>query len=328
MKLHKILSLLSIAMLSNYAMAIIGDGATFQCPGPGETADISTASDLAFMMENCKNTTGATFKLVNDIDLSGRTLTRLRFFSGTFDGQYHTISNFTSRDGGGMFDMLYQNAIVKNLKLKNVYMFVDGSNQMSGVVANTADDNAIISKVAVSGKIDIDGSGIAVGGLVGAQVRNTKIMQSSFSGDVFSGQKNVIFGGLLGATGRASIDSEITDSYATGNVTGIASASGGLIGTDDEQSGKLNNSYSTMKLSLAGSKGGLEGVGSLECKDSYWDVNVTLTNKSAACPTGGRTTAQMQTASTYQGWDTNIWKITNGAYPKLLWEAQNNSPEK
>ncbi|MCC2626091.1 MAG: hypothetical protein K0R14_1964 [Burkholderiales bacterium] len=47
-------------------------------------------------------------------------------------------------------------------------------------------------------------------------------------------------------------------------------------------------------------------------------------SKSNACPDGGRTTAQMQTVSTYKGWNTNIWKLTDGEYPKLLWELQND----
>ena len=37
----------------------------------------------------------------------------------------------------------------------------------------------------------------------------------------------------------------------------------------------------------------------------------------ATCSATGKTTAEMQTPSTFSGWDTTIWELVQGQYPKL-----------
>ena len=118
--------------------------------------------------------------------------------------------------------------------------------------------------------------------------------------------------------------------YSTGTVTGDSRV-GGLVGSNDV--GAVIDCYSTGAVSGISSVGvgGLVGNsyrGSINA--SFWDIETSgqATSKGGT----GKTTAEMQTASTFidAGWDfvdetTNgtedIWWILEGQdYPRLWWE--------
>ena len=51
-------------------------------------------------------------------------------------------------------------------------------------------------------------------------------------------------------------------------------------------------------------------------KNSYWDKEAT--SQSSGVIGTGKTTAEMQTQSTYSGWDFDtIWQMNEGEYPTL-----------
>ena len=93
------------------------------------------------------------FKLMADIDLSSYTGTQFNIigtdvnpFTGAFDGNNHTISNFTytssATDYVGLFRSIGQGSEIKNLGLLNVD--VSGQNYVGGLVGYNYSGNILV----------------------------------------------------------------------------------------------------------------------------------------------------------------------------------------
>ncbi|MBL7188766.1 MAG: hypothetical protein ISS70_20765 [Phycisphaerae bacterium] len=165
-----------------------------------------------------------------------------------------------------------------------------------------------------------------VGGLVG---NNSGTIAASYSTGPSSGSWSV--GGLVGCNAYGSI----TTSYSSGPVQGFDYYHGGLVGSNVE--GIITACYSTGAVSsLYG------GAGLVELNDNgtvtacFWDIQTSGQATSAGGT--GKTTAEMQTASTFleAGWDFvdetangtgDIWWILEGQdYPRLWWELMPDEP--
>lgn len=151
----------------------------------------------------------------------------------------------------------------------------------------------------------------AIGGLVGF-ARNS-IISSYFQGSVL-GVKNV--GGLVGTVPSDS-NFIIKDCYASGTVTGDSQVGGlaGYVGA------KIMFCYSTCSVTGLESTGGLIGYNNnANVVYSYWDVDTSGIASSSGGE--GRTTIEMQQASTYAGWIcSGLWRIQDAVdYPHLWWE--------
>ena len=85
------------------------------------TVTIKTAEDLAELSRNCTLDTwsqGKTVILKNDLDLHGIDFTPIPTFSGTFQGNGHTISGLTLTGSGnvrGLFRYIQNGATVQDL---------------------------------------------------------------------------------------------------------------------------------------------------------------------------------------------------------------------
>ncbi len=262
------------------------------------------------------NDWGSHFKLMADIDLSQYKATDFNIigtgyyypgtpFRGVFDGNGHTISNFTySSTGGtgiGIFgyvaspvpDPVYA-AEIKNVGLIDPNVNVEGGSYVAALV------------------------GRLVGSFGGARVANCYVVGGTVAGDA-------IVGGLVGDCTCA-----VTHCYSTCAVSGQEDI-GGLIGYNK---GSLTNSYSTGAVNGNNKVGGL--VGSCDwdrgmTTNSFWDIQALGQTTSAGGT--GKTTAEMQMAGTFleAGWDfvgetangtDDIWWILEGQdYPRLWWKA-------
>jgi len=201
------------------------------------------------------------FKLVADVNLSACTGTSFNIigtypnnpFSGAFDGNGHTISNFTysgtSADYTGLFGSLGENGEIKDLGLINA----DVNAGTGAAVGSLAGNNGgtIIGCYTDGGSV----SGHAlVGGLVG---KNGGVIVGCYSSSGVLGANNYI-GGLVGRNvGR------IVDSCATGAVSGVDRV-GGLAGenyADGDWSGvTIMNCYSSGDVTGGSLVGGLVGI--------------------------------------------------------------------
>jgi hypothetical protein len=239
-------------------------------------------------------------------------------FTGTFDGQGYEI-----RD-----------------------LFIDRSDKWGVGLFGWVGGGGIIKNVGV---VNANVTGyLYVGGLVGGN--NYTISDCYATGNV-TGNTNV--GGLVGV----NFEGDVSNSYATGTVTGVVGSSGvgGLVGAN---AGIVSNSYSTGNITSNQTAGGLVGynlgtvsnsystgsvtgeerVGGLVGKNdgtvsnSFWDIE---TSGQATSDGGtGKTTTGMKGIATFLGaaWDiiavapgstnsTYTWNIVDGVtYPFLSWQ--------
>ena len=213
--------------------------------GSGEMFTISTAEDLAGLAELVNggtNFAGKTITLETDIDLADIEWTPIgkagALFSGTFDGQDHTISNLKitndQEDYCGFFYCL-SGAAVTDL---HIYGADVTSSGWTGMLAGRAED-AEITGCTVSGEISAIastlGSGIAAAGLVEYSYQSqitdcssdvTVNVSSSDNGFTYAGGIACeVNGGVInictntGAITGTSSDNEKSYTYAGGIAT-------------------------------------------------------------------------------------------------------------
>jgi len=147
----------------------------------------------------------------------------------------------------------------------------DGDN-VGGLVGRNENDGTIENSAA-SGAVE--GKGSSVGGLVGSSYEGT--IEKAFATGNVIGNTNV--GGLVG--NLLGNNSSITNAYATGDVTGGNSATGGLVGVS--QFGKITNTYATGVVEGSYIVGGLVGQISNGGKlSNSFALNPSITDKNAA----------------------------------------------
>jgi len=316
---------------------------------------VSTADELNSIGHNPRLMT-AHFKLINDIDLTGVDFyimaSQYYPFRGTFDGNDHTISNFsyTSAEatGVGLFGYV-TNGRIKNLGLigPNIHVVKgDYHGCLVGLLTSGIVTHCYVESGSITGQNE-------VGGLIGENGAGGIIMNCYFTGDA-TGSENV--GGLVGQNkgsitasysyadieGRTAVGGlvgrcspgEIVNCYARGNVDGQWYV-GGLAGSNgsgfhSRRTGAIRNCYST---TAGGSRsGGLLGADwGGEISNCFWDIEAS--GRTTSYGGEGKTTVEMQTAGTFldAGWDfaketangnEDIWWILEGrGYPRLWWES-------
>jgi len=288
-------------------------------------------------------------------------------FTGVFDGNRHSISHLVVAGVSylGLFGQLRSGAEVRDLGVVDVHIVGSGWGVVGGLAGANGQTEAgwirpgnltnCYSTGAVSGGSVVGGlvgdnagpvtrchSSAAVsgdwyvGGLVG--INCDGIITASYSTGVVSGNSYV--GGLVGLH-HAEDMAVLTDCFSTGMVSGDKYV-GGLIGGNglmprDSVStgpGDVIQCYSTGAVSGSSHVGGLVGYRYFTWKrpvtESFWDAETS--GQTASADGTGKTTAEMQTASTFleAGWDfvgetangtADIWKIAEGmGYPRLAWE--------
>ena len=189
-----------------------------------------------------------------------------------------------------------------------------GYNNVSGRIAKCYSTGALVSSSWADSS--------RLGGLVGDNGGN---ITTSYSNNTVSGNREV--GGLVGSNG---VRSSITTSYSSGPVGGKRYV-GGFVGRNY---GIITASYSSGPVKgdyLVGGLLGNEYPGYGIVTDCFWDMETS--GQSSSDGGTGKTTAEMQTASTFleTGWDfvgemengtEDIWWINEGQnYPRLWWEA-------
>ena len=194
------------------------------------------------------------FKLTADIDLSGYMGTAFNIignFSGIFDGNSHTISNFTysstgtDANGIGLFRSVGPNAKVKDLGLIDPNIDVRTAELVGSLVGYLG--NGTLSACYVEGG-SVSGKRY-VGGLVGRSLQG-RITNCDSTASVWADGE---VGGLVGYT----VLTIINNCYATGEVSGSENAIGGLVGVNN---GDVSNCYATGSVEGSGTQiGGLVG---------------------------------------------------------------------
>ena len=100
------------------------------------------------------DTEGKTFKLMNALDMSGKSWNPVAGFKGTFDGNGKTITGLSVKSSAsnvGLFADVQAGATVKDLTLENVTVTVSGNAKYVGAIAGT--NAGAITNVNVIGTI-------------------------------------------------------------------------------------------------------------------------------------------------------------------------------
>ncbi|MDI6751222.1 MAG: YDG domain-containing protein [Rhodocyclaceae bacterium] len=238
----------------------------------------------------------------------------------TISNSYATGSVAGGSSVGGLVGRNYVGTITGSYATGNV----TGSITVGGLVGTNYYYGTITGSYA-TGIVTGDSS---VGGLVGSNNRST-VTDSYATGDVTGSGSYV--GGLVGQnySGGVSLDSTISNSYATGSVAGGSSV-GGLVGRNYSMDGSnsiISNSYATGSVSGSSSVGGLVGwnYNDATVESSFWNTETSGQMTSAGGT--GKTTAEMKTLSTFSGWNIDdaggtgtVWRIYDGdSYPLLRW---------
>jgi hypothetical protein len=299
------------------------------------------------------------FKLMADIDLSAFTGTDFNIigtdsypFYGIFDGNNHTISNFTHTSTNmrsiGLFGCIDDsNAEIRDLGLSDPN--VDGgTGEHVGSLVGNLDEGKVTGCYVNGGSIT---GRERVGGLVGINYRGT--ITNCYSSTVVSG--DVQIGGLVGNNVRGTITCSYATStvtgdiwvgglaghnhniiahcYAWGNVEGNSNV-GGLVG-DNGVFDTIINCYSIGYVLGNNGIGGLVGGYTRGVMDSFWDIQTS--GQATSSGGTGKTTAEMQDLNTFMdaGWDfvgkpdgpSDIWaEPADGGYPVLWWQLSTMPP--
>ena len=248
--------------------------------GKGTEAEpwlISNATQLGYMRDDLKGGEKRWFKLVADIDMADVTgWEPLNYASPydkeiDFDGDGHTISNFTCDYGGAypsFFGVLYGTCHDVTFSKAKIVGTANSACGIIGGYAGTGDKHAEILRVHVQGTVTMTGNKTGVGGMVGI-IGNGNITASSAYCKVSSGKNYV--GGLFGYDGGKTT---VRDCWSAGTVIGdqrVGGICGGLI--KDESA--LINCYSAAAVSAKYAIGGIAG----HCNQDKGDNPATRTPK-------------------------------------------------
>jgi filamentous hemagglutinin family protein len=174
-------------------------------------------------------------------------------FTGTLDGLAHTITRLTinsSNSDVGLVGFSVSASTIEGVGLAGGS--VTGASYVGELVGKS---QGTVSYSYATGTVT--GKGNFVGGLMG--FNSGKVIGSNASGGVSGGS---YVGGLLGdSVGASGAGMLISNSYATGNVSGTGNYVGGLVGYNS--SPLISNSHATGDVSGGGSDvGGLVGYNS------------------------------------------------------------------
>lgn len=177
------------------------------------TYNISTAEELIEFSKLCRLDSwskGKNFVLDTDIILTGKEFTSIPIFSGSFDGQGHSIKgvSVTGVTGRGLFSIIGENAVVKNLNVVGIIR-PTGSESSIGGIAGT--NNGVIYNCSFSGKVAATNT---VGGIAGENTSTGSVLKCTAAGTV-DGEK--FTGGVVGNNSGTIVQSINAASVNTTN---------------------------------------------------------------------------------------------------------------
>ena len=170
-------------------------------------------------------------------------------FSGTFDGQGHSINNLNNSSSTqrlGLFGTVH-NATIKNINLYNATITAGSdSNRLEyGALISWASSSTVENCYA-SGKVEV-ATDVLIGGFIGQGTGDTRVIGCGASVDVIStypkgdiGDRAPTVGGVVGQFENAGENALISNCYFNGSlsVTSNQAACGGILGACFDFDGK------------------------------------------------------------------------------------------
>ncbi|MEG1909473.1 MAG: Ig-like domain-containing protein [Bacteroidales bacterium] len=225
----------------------------------------------------------AYFRIIKDIDLANFPVSdglgwmpignSQNPFVGTLDGGNHKISHLQNRRpsiyANGLFGVLGEKSNIQNLILDSVDLV--GGNSLGGIVGEVF--NSIISNCEVHGSLQ---NAYKIGGIAGFAVLETKISICQFDGQISGDRDNETCGGIVGSirSGASVRFCHTSGSIKNGNDAGglIGNLGAGTVG------GNLSDSYATMDVSGLMNVGGVIGVSYLSSPRNLYSTGRIIAN--------------------------------------------------
>lgn len=259
--------------------------------------------ELAEVVNGTDTLSGKTVRLGNDIDMTGVTMNVIGqsssgAFSGTFDGNGHSIKNYTLSSAAARTRVAFfgytNGAVIKNVSLQGTVTATGSTTYAAGLVGNAT--NTTISGCSFSGRVT---GKSYVGGIVAYAITNTSVSGCTFDGSISSGgytggiaaylnagnvsncvnNGSVSFtgtgttirtGGIVGYVYGASVVSCCTN---TGTVVANKGYAGGIVGSQNNNTGKIEFCVNTGSVS----SGSVTNVGGIAGANANIDSCLTTT---------------------------------------------------
>lgn len=242
------------------------------------------------------------FVLRNNIDFEGATISSIKDFRGTLDGNGNVVTNFvvSTSESAGLFASV-NNATLQNIGVRN-YKITNSSSSFSGGLVGEATNSQIISCFAENGEMTVVSN---AGGLVG-KLSGGKISYSYSNSSISSSASSSNVGGLVGsALGSAVIE----ESYADGKIQGQAKL-GGFVASLENATIKncysktyINSSYSGSSAEVGGFAGTISS--SVTIQNSFMFGTLASTNSIAMGNFAGTNSSANLTGVYY--WNNNAY---------------------
>lgn len=301
---------------------------------------IKNSTDLLNFMLGQGNYTNRSgyYVLTSNINMSGLSSVGPQSFSGTFDGDYHTISGLNNP----LFNKLSSFSVVKNLVFQNSNVRSTGGN--ASVIANSSDAGSgtvLIERVlAVDSYVEGYGDvGFLIGKAWKSQGDGTLIKETmTAGGHSISTKSGTAVGGVFGwASGKFSIENLSQISTTVKISSNQFGYMGGVAGGTDNPA-KMKNVYVASKIdnTYGGAKkgpvlGALSSYSENSFQNIYYDkiigTGYTSNELTLGSPQAKDTKQMTGTALASQFGD--VWTYKTGFYPRLTWILENaskNSP--
>ena len=180
--------------------------------------------------------TNANAVLLNDIDMTGKTTwlpmgTESKPFTGTFDGQGHSIKNIsirTSKSYSGFFGKVY-GATIKDFHISGKLVVSEGYKE-HGVVGYA--DGSTITDVHSSLDITVNQANNDtqhIGGIVGSMFNSSIVTRCSYAGTLTDAGTNTV-GGIVGYADGTNNNISYCINYGTVKSNGSETNTGGILG--------------------------------------------------------------------------------------------------
>ncbi|MHC4528008.1 MAG: GLUG motif-containing protein, partial [Planctomycetota bacterium] len=245
---------------------------------PNEPYRIATANDLNDIGNHTEDW-GSHFVLTDDIDLTGYSESNFNligadwqsYFSGVFDGNGHTISNFTYTFSGpynmGLFRYVYGgSAEIRDLTLVDPNIDA-GTGNTAGALIGRMSNGATLSNCHVrGGYIWANYGNGAIGGLAGFNMGSISDCSAQVTVTGYGNTGGTVGIGCLVGSNRGLI----SNCYAVGRVDGNDYWVGGLVG-DNSDDGVISHCYASATVEGGHDVGGFVGANS----GTIYDCNAT-----------------------------------------------------
>ncbi len=288
---------------------------------PQDPYQIKTAEDFTTITA----ASGASFKLMNDIDVSGVTVFPAEEFKGVLDGSGHTITGMTKPLVGT------NRGVIKNLTVNG---FSGEFQTWTGVISNF--NSGTISDCVVTGNVNVRFTStklfnLPVFGTMTSQNEMSGVIERCYTDAsvVVSMPENEEYVGMIAGQNKYVI----SNCYAQGSLTvngggGTAKLSvGGIVGeqySSSTPSPTMENCYSVTSISVnnGGSiikKGQVAGdIQDASSVSGCYALAGALPAVGAGKTSGttAKTAAELKMQATYAGWKFgSVWQMPAGGYP-------------